>query len=168
MATLSAGSSSGRKRLPPIDMTPMVDLAFLLLTFFVLTTALTKPLTLQIDMPDKVETAVKQQPIEAERALTLVLDANNKIHWYAGVDISSAKRSDFSPGGIRKIIAEKKKTVEKLFILLKPSDKSLYKNVIDILDEMIIADHKDFSIVDLDPLDKELLIESQVTDLSSP
>ena len=158
MATLTA-PASGRKRLPTIDMTPMVDLAFLLLTFFVLTTSLTKPWALKIEMPDKVKTVTKQKPIPAQRALTLVLGDNNRIHWYAGVDISSAKTSNFSPDGIRKVIADKKKSVEGLFVLIKPSDKSQYKNVIDILDEMIIANQQDFSIVDLDPLDVDLVNE---------
>lgn len=156
MATINAQVPAGRKKLPSIDMTPMVDLAFLLLTFFVLTTSLTKPWTLQIDMPENAKTVAKRKPISAQRALTIVLGANDKIHWYTGVDITSAKSSDFSTGGIRKIIAEKKKSVQDLFVLIKPSDKSQYKNVIDILDEMIIANHKDFSIVDLDPLDVEL------------
>lgn len=156
MATLTA-PSSGRKRLPAIDMTPMVDLAFLLLTFFVLTTSLTKPLTLPLQMPEKVSNVPHTKPIEANRALTLVLGADNKIHWYTGTDISAAKVSDFSPGGIRKLITEKKRSIERLYVLIKPSDKSQYKNVIDILDEMIIAEHTDFTIADLDPLDKELV-----------
>lgn len=156
MATLTAPTSR-RKRLPAIDMTPMVDLAFLLLTFFVLTTSLSKPWALPIQMPEKVSKVPEPKPIEAKRALTLVLGANNKIHWYTGVDISAAKVSNFSPNGIRRLIAEKKRTIERLYVLIKPSDKSQYKNVIDILDEMIIAGHTDFTIAELDPLDKELV-----------
>jgi len=147
---------TGKRSATFIDMTPMVDLAFLLLTFFVLTTNLNQAWTLKIEMPSKPEKTTSK-PINQERALTLVLADQNRIYWYAGVNISEAKITDFSAGGIRKLIAEKKVTVNNLYVLIKPSDKSQYKNVIDILDEMLIAGQKDFSIVDLDPLDKELI-----------
>lgn len=147
---------TGKRSATFIDMTPMVDLAFLLLTFFVLTTNLNQAWTLKIEMPSKPEKTTSK-PINQERALTLVLADQNRIYWYAGVTISEAKITDFSAGGIRKLIAEKKVTVNNLYVLIKPSDKSQYKNVIDILDEMLSAGQKDFSIVDLDPLDKELI-----------
>ncbi|HEY3430473.1 MAG TPA: biopolymer transporter ExbD, partial [Cyclobacteriaceae bacterium] len=92
-----------------------------------------------------------------ERALTLVLGRENKIHWYSGVDIDHAQVTDFSPEGIRRVLVEKKATVKDLYVLIKPSDKSQYKNVIDILDEMIITEMKHYTIVDLDPLDLELI-----------
>lgn len=148
---------TGKRSAIFIDMTPMVDLAFLLLTFFVLTSNLNKAFTLDIDMPSKVKETVQAKPIDHKRALTLVLGGQNKIYWYTGVAIDNAQVTDFSPGGIRKLLAEKKRTIERMYVLIKPSDKSQYKNVIDILDEMIIAHHTDFTIVDLDPLDQELI-----------
>lgn len=156
MATLTSPSGSRRKAIF-IDMTPMVDLAFLLLTFFVLTSNLNKAFIVDIEVPSKVKENESRPVLDYKRALTLVLGDQNKIYWYTGADISNAQVTDFSPNGIRKIIAEKKSTVERLFVLIKPSHKSQYKNVIDILDEMIIAEHKDFTMVDLDPLDEELL-----------
>jgi biopolymer transport protein ExbD len=156
MATLTA--PSGRRRALSVDMTPMVDLAFLLLTFFVLTTHLNKAFTLEIGMPHKTEIDTPRPVLNAARALTLVLGDQNKIHWYTGTNIADAKVTDFSPQGVRKLIAEKKASMERLFVLIKPSNQSQYSNVIDILDEMLIAQQKDFTIVDLDPLDEELLM----------
>jgi biopolymer transport protein ExbD len=160
MATLTTASTSGRKRLPAIDMTPMVDLAFLLLTFFVLTTTLTKPLVLQMVMPDKVSDPITKTPVKAERVLTLVLDANNKIHWYPGVNIDLVKTTDFSKGGIRKVLLDKKSAIKNLYVVIKPSDKSQYKNMVDILDEMILTEISQYAIVDLEIADKDLIAKS--------
>src|SRR3954470_189789 len=69
-----------------IDMTPMVDLAFLLLTFFMLTTTFSKPKTMEINMPDKKDLKPEDSTkIKESQALTVLLSANNKIVWYAGL-----------------------------------------------------------------------------------
>src|SRR4026209_1642452 len=68
-----------------IDMTPMVDLAFLLLTFFMLTTTFSKPKTMEINMPVKPDKPEEEQKIKESQALTILLSANNKIVWYTGL-----------------------------------------------------------------------------------
>lgn len=156
MATLTA-PTRGTRRTMAIDMTPMVDLAFLLLTFFVLTTNLTKPWALRIDMPSNEKEKIGRPPLDHKRVLNLVLTDNNKILWYMGMPGAQREITDFSPSGIRRIIAEKKTAMKNLYVLIKPSDKSQYKNVIDVLDEMIITNHKDYTIVDLEPEDEELI-----------
>jgi biopolymer transport protein ExbD len=156
MATLTAPSGSRRKS-TAIDMTPMVDLAFLLLTFFVLTTNLTKPWTLQIDMPDKVSDTSKQKPIPAEKVLTLVLGAQNKIYWYTGIANGKGENTDFSSNGVRKILIDKKATIKNLHVLIKASDQSKYKNVIDVLDEMIITRIERYTIVEMEEPDRQLI-----------
>src|SRR5687767_1557896 len=133
MATLTVPAGS-RKKLPVIDMTPMVDLAFLLLTFFVLTSVLSEPFALKLEMPDKVRDPISRPPISAKRVLTLVLGEQNKIHWYIGSANGTAETTDFSGTGIRKVLNEKKSSIKDLYVLIKPSDQSQYKNVIDILD----------------------------------
>src|SRR5688572_9573449 len=138
MATLTVPAGS-RKNLPVIDMTPMVDLAFLLLTFFVMTSILSEPYVLKINMPDKVESPTPQPPINAKRVLTLVLGDQNKIHWYVGTASDQAETTTFSGNGIRKLLIDKKNSIQDLHVLIKPSDQSQYKNIIDILDEMIIT-----------------------------
>jgi biopolymer transport protein ExbD len=149
---------AGKRSATFIDMTPMVDLAFLLLTFFVLTTNLNKAWNLEIDMPLK-EKVTKAPLLEHTRALHVVLGSQNKIYWYMGMPGSQAEVTDFSAHGIRKVIAEKKTTVKDLVILIKPSDQSQYKNVIDILDEMIIAEHTGYTMVDLEPEDRKLIAD---------
>ena len=155
MATLTA--PSGRKRLPTIDMTPMVDLAFLLLTFFVLTSILSDPFVLRLNMPEKPTNIKGQPPINAKRVLTLVLDEQDQIHWYIGTASEKAETTNFSSNGIRKVLIEKKRSIKDLYVLIKPSDQSQYQNVIDIMDEMIITEMERYAIVDMEAHDKQLI-----------
>ncbi len=90
MAEISQGSGKkdgkvrSKKTSTRIDMTPMVDLAFLLLTFFVMTTTLNKPQTMEITMPEKPKTEDKQPMVNEKRVLTLVLGGDDKVYWYLG------------------------------------------------------------------------------------
>jgi biopolymer transport protein ExbD len=158
MAILTSPSGSRRKS-TVIDMTPMVDLAFLLLTFFVLTTNLNKPWALRMEMPDKVTSNTKQKEIKAEKVLTLVLGSKNKIYWYMGIANGKAGTTDFSSNGVRKILKDKKSTIENLHVLIKASDQSQYKNLIDILDEMIIGKIERYTIVDMEAPDQQLIVK---------
>jgi len=69
-----------------IDMTPMVDLAFLLLTFFMLTTTFSKPKTMEINMPIKDAPKEEQQKVAASQTMSVLLTENDRIIWYMGVD----------------------------------------------------------------------------------
>ena len=95
-----------KKNSTHIDMTPMVDLAFLLLTFFMLTTTFGKPKTMEINMPIKDPNV---EPSLVNNALTVLLSGDNKIYWYYGELKPDTKltASDFSNDGIRKLILEK-------------------------------------------------------------
>lgn len=68
-----------KKQSTHIDMTPMVDLAFLLLTFFMMTTTFGKPKTMEINMPVKPENETKT---EVNNAVTVLLSGDNNIYWY--------------------------------------------------------------------------------------
>ena len=138
-----------------IDMTPMVDLAFLLLTFFVMTTTLQKPQTMEITMPE--EDDEKPPKVNERHVLTLVMSENDKIYWYIGITDPEVKVTDFSKTGIRKILLEKKTKIPQLIVLIKSMDNSKYKNMVDILDEMNINSIKRYAIVDVTETDKELI-----------
>jgi biopolymer transport protein ExbD len=127
-----------------IDMTPMVDLAFLLLTFFILTTTFHKVRVMQVDMPEK--TVTNPPPISDRNILNLVLAENNKVYWWDGLD-ASAKMTNYSNDGVRKILLEKGKANPNLMVLIKPKDNSKYENIVDILDEMDITNIKKYAIV---------------------
>ena len=141
-------------------MTPMVDLAFLLLTFFMLTTSFNTPYIMRIEMPEKHGDATK--PIAREQALFLVLGEKNKIYWYNGDEKPKVELTTFSSSGIRKLLLDKKAAVKSLYVIIKPTEKSKYRNIVDILDEMIIADIKTYSLDKITPAEKELIAESNL------
>lgn len=155
----SAGSSSrvrirSKKLSTHIDMTPMVDLAFLLLTFFILTTTLNKLKVMKINMPEKTpETA----PIPEKRVLTLLLDGSDKIYWRQGITVPKLESIKFSHDPINKLLTSKNKEIDKMLVLVKATDKSKYKNLVDIVDELAMAEIDRYCIVDVEAEDEELL-----------
>ena len=170
MAEISQGGGGGKKdgkvrskkSSTKIDMTPMVDLAFLLLTFFVMTTTLNKPQTMEITMPEKVKENDVQTPVNEKKVLTIILAENDKVYWYVGMTDPKVEVTNFSEGGIRKVLLAKNAEIEKMVVLIKATDESKYKNVVDILDEMNITNMQRFVLVDITPVDKELIKESNL------
>ena len=145
-----------------IDMTPMVDLAFLLLTFFVMTTTLNKPQTMEITMPEKPKPGDEMPEINEKNVLTLVLGQDDKIYWYMGITDPKVEVSNFSATGIRKILLAKKAELPKLVVLIKAMDEAKYKNMVDIMDEMNISAMQRFALVDITDTDVQLVKESQL------
>jgi len=97
-------------------MTPMVDLACLMLTFFMLTTAFTKPKVMEIVMPDKTPPKEKPPEVPSWRVLNFILDENNKVYWYNGMikdpkNLPTLTLTNFSKDGIRKILMERNKDI---------------------------------------------------------
>lgn len=171
MAELGGGGGGGKKKggkvrvkksSTRIDMTPMVDLAFLLLTFFVMTTTLNKPQAMQINMPDKPKEGDEQPEVNERNVLTLVLGENDKIYWYIGITNPEVQVTNFSATGIRKVLQEKKAENPKIIVLIKSLDEARYKNMVDIMDEMSISSVQRFALVEITDVDKELVKESQL------
>jgi len=150
--------NTGGKAQPRVDLTPMVDLAFLLITFFMLTTSLSKPHAMDVAMPDKdKENQDDNLEIADNRSLTVLLGANNKIAYYMG-QVSSPLDGptvvDYGKNGIRPVLLDKLKSVQAttgkgLIVVIRPSDHSNYRNLVDILDEMKIVDAKQYMIGDI-------------------
>ena len=154
------GKIRSKKTSTRIDMTPMVDLAFLLLTFFVMTTTLNKPETMEINMPEKDDE--KPPEVNERHVLTLIMGENNKIYYYMGITDPEVKITNFSKDGIRKLLLTQKRDIPKLIVLIKSMDESKYKNMVDILDEMNINTIQRYTIVDITPTDKELVKDSKL------
>lgn len=103
-----------------MDMTPMVDLMMLLITFFMLTTSMSKPKVMDITLPDRVTDPEKQQApkISASRTLNIVLGPDNRVFWYPGAvkpeeynNPPPLFETDFSPDGIRQLLLERNRTL---------------------------------------------------------
>ena len=149
-----------------IDFTPMVDLGFLLITFFMLTTILTKPSIMPLVMPDEKGLP---EPLKQSKVLTLILGANDQVYWYEGLDLEKLDSTSFDANGLRKVILEKKAKVEAqwglqthtkaktgevlqgslLNVIIKPAKNERYKNLVDALDEMAICQGRYYCILDV-------------------
>lgn len=150
------GKVRTKKQSTRVDLTAMVDLAFLLITFFMLTTTLNKPQAMDLAMPDKNEKKQDDQlAVAASRTMTVLLGSNDKLEWYIGEPGKSAPTVEgYGKNGIRKSLLEngqkvKQTTGKDMFVIIKPSDKSVYKNMVDILDEMHITNVQSYGIVDI-------------------
>lgn len=159
------GKKRAKKMSTKIDMTPMVDLAFLLLTFFMLTTTFNKPNVMQLTMPVKEKDKTQQSEIKASNAFTILMGEANKVYFYDGLLSEEVKPelklSSYSADGIRKELLSRRRNPD-LVVLIKPDDKSNYQNMVDILDEMNITDQKKYALVDISKADLELIKASKL------
>src|SRR6478609_11870872 len=168
MAELNTGDGGGKgkgkkvrskKSSNKVDLTAMVDLAFLLITFFMLTTSLSKPQSMDLGMPDKDD---KTPPIliADARTMTVLIGPDNKLKMYMGQfgsPLEAPKDVAFGKDGIRKDLLSKVKSVpvemgdpkKGLIVIIKADKKSNYKNLVDILDEMAICKVQTYAIVDI-------------------
>lgn len=164
MAEISASDQApkGKKRShklsTKIDMTPMVDLGFLLITFFMLTTSLMKPVVMQLNMPDK-SVEGQHSPVRCSESLNVVIDADNKVHYYQGTECNpTVQTTDFSDNGIRQVLFDYKRKIGDVFtIVIKSTDKAKYRNMVDLLDEMTITNNHRYAIVGITKEDEKLL-----------
>ncbi|MVT07361.1 ExbD/TolR family protein [Chitinophaga tropicalis] len=162
------GGTRSKKLSTRVDMTPMVDLGFLLITFFMLTTTLSQPKTLKLLMPAKED---HQPPslLAESKALTILLGANNTIRYYEGMGNDPAhppmvKNSSYANSkGIRDVIMQKRDQVitrsgkNDLMVLIKADKSANYRNVVDIMDEMLISHVERYAVVDITPEDVAFL-----------
>jgi biopolymer transport protein ExbD len=148
------GKRRAKKHSTRIDMTPMVDLMCLLITFFMLTTAFSKPKVMVITMPekDKKDEPKNQPQISAFRTLNIILSEDDRIYYYVGLadpkklPLPALIKTDFSKDGIRKILLEK--------------NKDLFTKIFEYRDKrvtgkLIVADTTDNEIKTMKKEDKE-------------
>ncbi|MBP1666475.1 MAG: biopolymer transporter ExbD, partial [Bacteroidetes bacterium] len=113
------GKKRAKKLLPHMDMTPMVDLMMLLITFFMLTTSLSKSKVMEMILPPKLKDPTAEPPkIIASRTLNILLGPDNKIYWYAGGvsaeeynNLPPVTPTDYSPEGIRALLLERNRAL---------------------------------------------------------
>ncbi|CAM4220755.1 outer membrane transport energization protein ExbD [Pedobacter westerhofensis] len=144
MAELNT-TSRNRKETPKVDLTAMVDLAFLLITFFMLTTSLAKQNAMDIVKPDENDESDFNE-LPASRTMTILLGKNNKVAWYMGEAGKSRPYIDDYKQIRKSILINKMKLVsgkitdkKSLIVVIKPTSGATYKNFVDIMDELSIA-----------------------------
>ncbi|MFN7675922.1 ExbD/TolR family protein [Flavobacterium sp.] len=167
------GKVRSKKSDPRVDLTAMVDLAFLLITFFMLTTSLSKPQSMDLGLPDKEDKKEPEKDIKVDqrRTMTIIMGDNDKIKWYHGlleapeVD-GKPTDAEYGKNGLRKEILKRVVSIPQvtgskdkgLIVIIKPSKKSTYRNLVDVLDEMAICKVPTYAIVnDITPEEKSLI-----------
>lgn len=154
MAEITATPQNGRRTAPPrIDLTPMVDLAFLLLTFFIFNTTLTRPTAMTTLLPADSEDSTN---IARSGAISLVAGENG-ILFYTGDEVSAGKQIDYNtPEVLRANLLLIQQNLlrtdgndDKLFVMIKPTSNAAFGNVVKLLDEMKICSMKRYSLTDL-------------------
>ena len=138
------------KKATRVDLTPMVDLGFLLITFFVFTTTMARPTVMKIDMPNDQSTVT--DPICNSCVLTAILCNNDLIRYYEG-ETGKAQIRTADYNSIRQIIVQQKKKVaaargnaDQFVLIIKPTETSSFKNFVDITDEVTINNIKRYYI----------------------
>jgi biopolymer transport protein ExbD len=184
----TGGGDSGHKKGPGvkkakklstrIDMTPMVDLGFLLITFFIFTATMSTPNTMRLIMPKDEKDPENQTEVKESGALTILMGKGNGVYYYEGQlkpDGSNFMSTNYAE--IRNIIQKKREDVIKMgrslgyakdsadkdmVVVIKPNSEATYKNTVDILDEMTINNIRRFALVDItDPEKQAITITEQ-------
>lgn len=146
------GVRRSQKLSTKVDLTPMVDLGFLLITFFVFTTSIAKPTVMKIIFPDDGDDAVTQRG----KTISILLADKNIVYYYNGDSINNIHVTDFSAKGLREVIRKKKAEVQQNYgdgnetvVLIKPTVKASYSNIIDALDEIKINAIQRYVLMDV-------------------
>jgi biopolymer transport protein ExbD len=189
------GVKKAKKLSTRVDMTPMVDLGFLLITFFIFTATMNEPTAMDLNMPKDTDKEDEQTKTKQSGALTVMLAKDNKVFYYEGElapDGSNFKSTNFK--GIRDEIIKKKNSViaayrtdpvceekarkegkrvsdckqQDFFVVIKPTEEATYKNAVDMLDEMTINDVKRYALMKISDTEKSLVTASGGGGTASP
>ena len=149
-----------------VDMTPMVDLGFLLITFFMLATTLSKPNTMDMKLPAKPDPTQKVDipEIDLTNSITFLLGKDDKVYYHqldqTGLtDPGKLQETTFDKNGIEKVIDDAKRRARKpdiFTVIIKPTDDSNYKNFVDLLDEMAITKSERYGIGEVKPWEQKI------------
>lgn len=169
MAEVIAQEKSGgkqKKKLIRVDMTPMVDLGFLLITFFMFTTNFTKPNVMDLGLPAKEDPPSGPVVVDQKNQVTFILGKDNRVFYHQSnqndLNTGNLKETDFSGVKISKIIAEAYQSApkpENFTVIVKPTDEANYKNFVDILDNIAISKKERYGITDIKPWEKKVYTE---------
>ena len=143
----------GRRLGTRIDMTPLVDVAFLLLTFFMFTTSMSRPQTMEINLPPDKDVKVE---VAESNLLTLRVNDKGDVFWSTGIE--APKRLERKE--LRAFLKEKAIQNPKLIVLVKVDRAGKYNMMVDLIDELNLANVTRFSLAPLLEADKNLIAKA--------
>ncbi len=171
MAEMDTSSGGGHKKGPGVkkpkklstrvDLTPMVDLGFLLITFFVFTTTMSKPTAMNMNEPK--DDPDNQLKVKNSGAMTILLGKADQVYYYYGELVPETISEQFKSSNykeMRDLITAKKKAtpIGDLMYIIKADKESKFKNAIDILDEMTICGVPPGHYAEVDISDTETML----------
>ncbi len=136
-----------------IDMTPMVDVMMLLITFFMLTTVFNTPQTMEINLPPDSDVRVE---VAETSLLTIRATADGSI--YVNMGIETPEKIAFNE--LRSLLVERNRSIPKLICLIKIEREGTYTQMVDIMDELNLANITRFSIAAFKEIDKQLVAKA--------
>lgn len=150
MAAINTPNSKSGKKAITVDLTPMVDLGFLLITFFVITTNLQEQKVSKLNLPSNGDSTA----IAASSAITLQLLGNNEIRYYFGNQPSASSITGYGPNQLRRVLLQFKQQVpnkQHPQVVITPTNDATYQNLVDVLDEMSINSIARYAVTDAIP-----------------
>jgi len=172
MAQIESHNDGGGKKVrskknsTKVDMAPLVDLGFLLITFFMFAATSIKPNVMNLNMPPKIQDPVHTPPpdIKLQNSLTILISKDNKLFWHqqeeAGLNPGTLNETDYSK--IREVITTAQSRAldkDKFTVIIKPMDDATYDNLVTILDEMEITKSTKYGIVPVAPFEQKVYDE---------
>jgi biopolymer transport protein ExbD len=181
------GVKKGKKLSTRIDLTPMVDLGFLLITFFIFTTTMSKPKTMEINMPvdDKEIKEEDKNKVKDYTAMTVLLSRDHRVYYYLGManDPLNPPKVEVTyfqnKNGIRDAIIKLREDVyaernsgapgrnpkDEPVIIIKPDTTCKFEDVVNILDEMQVNGINTYAMIDITEVDREFI---RLTEAANP
>lgn len=160
------GKVRSKKQSTRVDMTPMVDLGFLLITFFMFTTTFSKPNVMDLGLPAKPKEEQPKPPpteIDLSNSISLIIGKDNRIFYHQldrqGLTDEKLLETNYDKEGITKVIEDAKRRAKdpaKFTVIIKPTDDAVYKNFVDILDEMAITKNEQYGVTEIKDWEKAI------------
>lgn len=151
------------KKSTRVDLTPMVDLGFILITFFIFTSTLLEAKVMRVNMPNDTDTKTND-PICESCALTLIAEGNNELYYYEGsADTATLHEVSYEPTGLRMLLLNKKRKVrqirgrDEMILIIKPTNEANFKNTVDLMDECSISNVVKYYLDEVSVADQALL-----------
>lgn len=173
------GVKKSKKLSTRIDLTPMVDLGFLLITFFMYTTTLAQPKTMEIQLPFKPALPGQETEVKENTALTILISKDHFVYTYEGKGddprmppVLNPVRISKSTEPLREVILAKKASIDRLkatgalrpsdeiVVLIKPDSSGTFKDLVDVFDEMTVSDVKIYPKADITAREQELISQA--------
>lgn len=171
------GKVRSKKQSTRVDMTPMVDLGFLLITFFMFTTTFSKPNVMDLGLPAKPKENQIQPDTEIKlsNSISILIGKDNRVFWHQQDNTSltdaNLNETTFDREGIRKVIQQAKANavdVTKFTVIIKPTDDAVYKNFVDILDEMAITKSEQYGVTEVKAWEKAVYEKKVAGSVTAP